>query len=95
MEAVAPRDMLRGEPTMIRWRGLVIGAALGGACAALAALGIAALAGGTVSPLAGLALGLAFAMMAGRLVPARHAVLLGLVAAASAIATIVLTYRVL
>ena len=73
---------------MMGWPWLV-GSAVGGAVTALAALAIAALAGGAVSPLAGAALGLAFGMMAGRLVHARHAILLGLVAALSAIVTIV------
>jgi hypothetical protein len=74
---------------MIRWPWL-IGSAAAGAITALVALAIAVLSGGAVSPLAGLALGLAFGMMASRLVPGRQAVLLGLVAAVSAVLTILL-----
>jgi hypothetical protein len=77
---------------MIHWRGLVIGAAIGGVLTALAALAIATLAGGAVSPAAGAALGLAIAMMAGRLVPVRRAVILGAVAALTAALTIVAAY---
>jgi hypothetical protein len=76
----------------IRLRGLVIGSAIGGVLAALTALAIATLAGGTVSPVAGAALGLAFGMMAIRLVSLRQAVLLGFVAAIFAALTIVAAY---
>ena len=76
----------------IRLRGLVIGSAIGGVLAALTALAIATLAGGAVSPVAGAALGLAFGMMAIRLVSFRQAALLGLVAAIFAALTIVAAY---
>lgn len=78
---------------MTGWPALLIGAGVAGGVSALAALAIAALAGGAVSPLAGGALGLAFGLMIGRIASARHAVVLGTVAALVAVLTIFVVQR--